>query len=700
MTGSDGSPAGTSRRGRGTAREPLVRLLGAVTVRQEVGARTTPARLDRALLAHLALAGGRAVPVADLVEALWGPHPPVGARNALQVKVSRLRRHLGPHGDALRHHQGSYRLALPAAEVDLLLADELARLAGGALAAGRPVEAAALADRGLALWVGPPFADLDDHPRLVAARARAHEQQAALSEVRAEAALLDQAGVGRAVELLRELLAGSPLRSSARLLLMRALDRAGRRAEALAVYEEGRRLLAEATGLAPPEPLQTEFRRLLAAERRAARREPVAAPARTVPVGAATTARWLARDGAPDAAIELALRGSWWWWLGGRRSEGRDLLEELIGVAAADGGERAAVLGARAWVAVFDSVSAAAEDAITAGEAALRDACGPTWGRHESLAALLLAERLFQRGEPRRAAALVELGRTGFDRTSDEWGRALVRLTEAKGDLQRGAVVRAAARGREALAAFEDLDDAAGRMMATDLLGYCAEVVGDLPAAARTHQRALALARDVDAPEWQATQLTRLGSVQALMGSDRSLATLQAALDLARSVGSTAGVALAENGLGLAQGLVGRHERAAEIHAGALDWYERQASPAGVSYTAGRLALELAATRSEEAAGLARRSLDLAGRTGDPRAVAHGLEAVVLTPGDATARARALGGARALRRRTRSPLPAPVATSLREAADELAAELGTDLVLRMREGTRQARDVLARAASA
>lgn len=673
---------------------PLVRLLGAVTVRQPTGPPASPARLDRVVLAHLALAGGRAVPAGDLIEAAWGPHPPAGARNALQVKVSRLRRHLGPLGGALRHHQGSYRLDLPVADVDLLLVGELARLATDALAADRPEEAAALAHRGLALCAGPPFADLDEHPRLVAGRARADEQRAVLVEVAAAAGIETGTGVGRALERLRELLAEDPLRSSARLLLMRALDRAGRRAEALAVYDVGRRVLAEQTGLAPPVPLQEEFERLLAVERATARREVSAAPAPRVPEGALATARWLAGEGAADAAVELALRGSWWWWLGGRRTEGRDLLEELIGVAA-DGGERTGVLGARAWVAVFDSVSAAAEEAITAGEAALEEARRLGWGRHESLAAVLLAERLFQRGEPRRGSALVDLGREGFDRAGDTWGQALVRLTEAKADLQRGAVPRAAARGREALRAFEDLDDAAGQMMATDLLGYCAEIVGDLPGAARTHQRALALSRAVDAPEWQATQLTRLGSVQALMGADRSLRTLRAAVRLARSIGSAAGVALAENGLGLAHGLAGEHERAAEIHAGTLGWYEQQASPAGVSYTAGRLALELAPADPDRSVALAVRSVELAGRTGDPRAVAHGLEAVALTPGDVPERARALGGARALRRRTGSPLPPVVAASLRTAHEALADELGEDMGARMREGVREAERLVA-----
>lgn len=672
--------------------EPLVRLLDGITLRRSTGEQVAPARLDRVVLAHLVLAEGRAVPAADLVDAVWGPCPPAGARNALQVKISRLRRHLGAYGDTLVHHQGSYRLVLPAEQVDVRLLAALAGEATEALTAGRPEVAAAAATRALDLWRSAPLADLDEHPRLVAARTRLAEQHAALREALAEAEIA--VGAGRsAIEVLRELLADDPLRPRARLLLMRALDSAGRRAEALAVYDVGRRVLAERTGLAPPLELQAEFERLLAAERRAAHRERRSAGVHTVPRGAMETARWLARDGAADAAIELALRGSWWWWLGGRRSEGRDLLEELVGIG--DTSSQPWVLGATAWLAVFDSVTAGAEAAITAGESALRDAAELGWGRHESVAAVLLAERLLQRGEPARGRLLLQASRAHFDRARDPWGLALVGLTEAKADLQRGAVTRASAGGDAARRAFEQLDDAAGQMMAMDLLGYCAEIVGDLSTAAHVHRRALALARDVGAPEWQATQLTRLGSVQALMGAERAPTTLRAAVQLARSIGSTAGAALAENGLGLAQGLAGDHDGAAEVHATALDWYERQGSPAGVSYTAGRLALELAPTAADDAARLAQRSVDLAGRTGDPRAIAHGLEAVALTHDDAPTRARALGGARALRRRTGSPLPAVIASSLRTAQQHLADELGEELLGHLRAGAREARSLAA-----
>ena len=666
---------------------PLVRLLGPVAVRTADGSCSTPARLDAAVLAHLALAVGRSVPVDDLADAVWAGSPPAGARNALQVKVSRLRRLLGPAAHGLQHLQGSYRLDLAPDDVDVHRFRALAREAAAAYAAEAPASAAALAHEALRLWRGAPLAELGQHPRLVAARGQLADQRAGLHELVAGVALRSPDGHVEAVPVLREVLADDPLRPHARLLLMRALDRAGRRSEALAVYDVGRQLLADETGLTPPQELQDEFERLLAAERRSARRERVQVSPLGVPPGAAATARWLAQEGGTAAALELALRGSWWWWLGGRRSEGRDLLEELVGRSAADT-EEPLVLGATAWLSVFDAVSTTAEQALARGEAALREGLDLGWDRHASLAALLMAERLYQRGEPERAGFLTKTSRQQLRRTGDEWGLALVQLVAAKGELQHGAIARAMSTGKAAHRAFAELDDAAGQMMALDHVGYCAEVLGDLATSSQIHQRALDLARQVGSTEWQATQLVRLGSVQSLIGRPTAIATLHTAAALAESVGSAAGVALAENGLGLAHVLTGDAERASEIHAAALAWYERQGSPAGISYTAGRLADSLSISDRERAFALAQRSLQLASTTRDPRAVAHALEAVALTHEDAAERARALGGARALRRRSRAPLPAAVGCVVSEVQRQLEEQLGESLLGHLRAGAR------------
>jgi hypothetical protein len=92
--------------------------------------------------------------------------------------------------------------------------------------------------------------------------------------------------------------------------------------------------------------------------------------------------------------------------------------------------------------------------------------------------------------------------------------------------------------------------------MALDTAGYCAEVQGDLQPQSACTRRALDLARRVQAPEWETSQLTRLGSVLALAGREESLGTLEAAESLASSIRSSASLALARNGLGLAVGLV------------------------------------------------------------------------------------------------------------------------------------------------
>ena len=116
-----------------------------------------------------------------------------------------------------------------------------------------------------------------------------------------------------------------------------------------------------------PDPeARRELERLLDDERRAVRRRGADVLVARIPDGAMDTARWLAREGAADAAIELALRGSWWWWLGGRRSEGRELLADLV----ATGEGRLLAPAAVAWMAVHDSATDSSAAALASGEEA------------------------------------------------------------------------------------------------------------------------------------------------------------------------------------------------------------------------------------------------------------------------------------------------------------------------------------------
>ncbi|WP_029210511.1 AfsR/SARP family transcriptional regulator [Arsenicicoccus bolidensis] len=396
-----------------------------------------PARLDRVVLAHLALAEGRAVTMDDLVEALWGEHPPRRARNAVQVKVSRLRGRLGEHGRALVHAQGSYRLALERHQVDAGAFSLLVREAEACSAAGDHQRARSLLVQATPLWRGPPLAELDEHPRLVAARTRLDEEWRCAHELLAACALAIGSPPPDVIARLRDLLAEDPLRPRARLLLMHALDRSGRRAEAIAVYDHGRRLLADQAGLEPAVELRAAFAALLAEERETSLGPRPYAVTRAPPHGALDTARWLAREGETPAALQLALRGSWWWWLGGRRSAGRDLMADLLSTPTGVLDERQ-VLSASAWLAVFDAVQADAATALGRGEQALYRASALGWSQHDALAALLLAERLFQRGEHARGDGLVRAGRASFEAGDDAWGRALAAVVETKALLLRG----------------------------------------------------------------------------------------------------------------------------------------------------------------------------------------------------------------------------------------------------------------------
>ncbi|MFC7102823.1 BTAD domain-containing putative transcriptional regulator [Nonomuraea rubra] len=201
----------------------------------------------RALLAMLLLDAGRLVSVERLIDGQYGDRPPSGAANAVQAQVSRLRRQLP--AELIEFHGTGYRLAVDRDHVDAHRFERLAREGRGLLAAGAHARAAALLREALGLWRGPAFADVADAPFAGPQVVRLEELQLAATEDLYEAELsLPDAGPAAG---LRELVAAHPLRERARGLLMRALHAAGRQAEALAAYEEGRRLLADTLGADP-----------------------------------------------------------------------------------------------------------------------------------------------------------------------------------------------------------------------------------------------------------------------------------------------------------------------------------------------------------------------------------------------------------------------------------------------------------------
>ncbi|HEY2936810.1 MAG TPA: BTAD domain-containing putative transcriptional regulator [Gaiellaceae bacterium] len=222
------------------------RILGSLEVVEHGRVLSLSGRKQRALLAALLLHANEVVSSDLLIETLWdGPRPDTAAA-ALQVHVSQLRKLLGH--DRIETRVPGYRLRvfpdeLDAARFERLLADGEARAA-------------------LALWRGPALADSRYEPWAQSEIARLEELRSSALEERIEADLAD----GRHSQVVSELeglVREHPLRERLRGQLMLALYRCGRQADALALYQNTRRLLVEELGIEPGPQLQELHRQLL-----------------------------------------------------------------------------------------------------------------------------------------------------------------------------------------------------------------------------------------------------------------------------------------------------------------------------------------------------------------------------------------------------------------------------------------------------
>ena len=216
----------------------------------------------------LALDAGRVVPSGSLAGHIWPDDPPGNPGNALQTLVSRLRAELRQGGicDVIESHPAGYRLAVPPDAVDATAFERLAGQGRHALAGGDAAEAARILRDALLSWRGQPLADVAGADFADAAAARLTELRASVLADRIEADLAIGEGASLVGEL-RVLLSADPLAERPRALLMRALYAAGRQAEALATYHEGRALLADRLGVDPSAPLEQVYLGILRAGR-------------------------------------------------------------------------------------------------------------------------------------------------------------------------------------------------------------------------------------------------------------------------------------------------------------------------------------------------------------------------------------------------------------------------------------------------
>lgn len=248
-----------------------------------VGGRPTPlgGSVQQAVLGMLLLHANEPVAVDRLLDAVWGESPPASAAHAVSEYVSRLRKQLG--AETIGRTPLGYVLRVAPDRLDLERFEGLVGEARHELGVADPARAAELLDEALGLWRGRPFADtrLEDFAR--AHVARIEELRLVAITARAEARL----ALGRAEEVVPELEALThehPHDERLAGLLMLALYRAGRQAQALACYQATRSRLSVELGIDPSQSLQELERKILSQDASLSLEPAEAEPIRSVVV--------------------------------------------------------------------------------------------------------------------------------------------------------------------------------------------------------------------------------------------------------------------------------------------------------------------------------------------------------------------------------------------------------------------------------
>ncbi|HVQ94857.1 MAG TPA: AfsR/SARP family transcriptional regulator, partial [Mycobacteriales bacterium] len=242
-------------------------ILGPLEVRRGQVLVPINAPRERVVLAALLLQPNRVVAAARLIDLIWGNSPPAAAQNTLQSLVLRLRRRIEPAtrfshpAQVLITRRPGYLLRAEPGQIDLQRFEQLLARGREASLAGHPTAAARSFHEATALCRGPALVDVvTDGLRSEAARLQEGYLEATEGRIRAD---LDTGRHAQVVGELRALIADHPFREPLHGLLMLALYRCDRQAEALLVFRTLRAMLADDLGIEPAAALQELHRAIL-----------------------------------------------------------------------------------------------------------------------------------------------------------------------------------------------------------------------------------------------------------------------------------------------------------------------------------------------------------------------------------------------------------------------------------------------------
>lgn len=243
-----------------------INILGSLSIEQDGKRVMSASQRASVILSLLALSPGSPVPFDQIVDELWAGRSMANARNALQANIGRLRKILkevtGMNGDLLVRTVGTgYLLDVSPEAVDayrfVTMADK-----GGELCRRDPRAAVAELEAALALWRGPALLDACDGLRCSAQAAYLEERRVTAYEDLVTAKLAVDAERMPLAEL-RQFVEEHSERERLSELLMLALYRDGRQAEALEVFHGARRRLADDLGLEPGRALHSAYQAIL-----------------------------------------------------------------------------------------------------------------------------------------------------------------------------------------------------------------------------------------------------------------------------------------------------------------------------------------------------------------------------------------------------------------------------------------------------